>query len=43
MKRNCQLNQSLEMTSAMSIAGSFAPDVFESLMGVEEVARVEEG
>jgi len=43
MKRHRQLNQSLEMASAVAVAGRLTPDVFESLMGVEEVAGVEEG
>jgi hypothetical protein len=43
MKRDRQLNQSLEMASAMAMEGSLTPDVFESLMGVEEVGGIEEG
>jgi hypothetical protein len=43
MKRNRQLDQSLEMPSAVAVAGSPLPHVFQGLMGVEEVAGVEEG
>jgi hypothetical protein len=42
MKRHRQLNESLEMTSEVAVARSFAPDVFERLMGVEEVGGVEQ-
>src|ERR1043166_9687864 len=43
MKRHRQLNQSLEMAPAVAVAGSLAPHVFESLVGVEEVPGVKEG
>jgi hypothetical protein len=43
MKCHRQLDQSLEMASAVAVAGGLAPHVFESLMGVEKVAGVEEG
>ena len=43
MKRHRQLNKSLEMTAEVAVAGGLAPHVFQGLMGVEEVAGVEEG
>jgi len=43
MKRHRQLNKSLEVASSVTVAGSLAPHVFEGLVGVEEVAGVEEG
>jgi hypothetical protein len=43
MKCHCQLNQSLEMASAVAVAGSLAPHVLEGLMGVEEMGGIEKG
>ncbi len=43
MKRHRQLNQSLEMPPTVAVAGGLPPHVFQGLMGVEEVAGVEEG